>query len=197
MSANGTALFSPNMVSCGNMNIGGNDVDTTSNAVDKMRARCARVARIRYTLATDTVTVEQDESTGICPVFYPTILNNTTSFEWMGSGSSTERSFKAITVTNSNLTIGMVSQNRGVNCGYEIYMADNTSASSYTVNGETITAGQHKQLSGSSFTIDLSDSTKYPSASTHRFYLRQVIANDTVSSGNASPEYAFIQFTIE
>lgn len=198
ISANGTVMFSPNMVSCGNMNVAGNDIDTLSNAIDKMRARCARIARIRYMFDTDTVTIEQDESTGICPIFYPSSLNgNSNAFEWMGSGSSTERSFAAIEVSNSELTVGMTSKNRGSDCPYEIYMSNNTSADSYVINGETITAGQHKQLSGSSFTINFSDSAKYPSTSTHRFYIRQVISDSTVASGNASPEYAHVQFTIQ
>lgn len=181
--------------SAGNMNIAGPDLDQTSSVVDKLRARCAYIATVVYHKSSDTVTIEKASGGGMRPVFYPNTLagnGNTVSFEWMGSGNSTNRDFRAIGVSAGQYTVNMVSSNSDDACEYEIYMADNTASSSYTINGNTLVPGQRMRISGSSFTINLSGDA----GSTHRFYLQQVISNAMVASGNASPEYAYIQFTI-
>lgn len=191
--------------SCGNMNIGVQDIDTVSNTVDKMRARCSHIAVVTYNTINDTTTITQGQLGGIRPKFYPsslsvggTVIQN--AFVWSSSGSSINRSFNAISVPNGVLTIGVTSKDYQTDLPYKVYMSDNTSASSYTVNSQSITSGDEVTVSaGNTFTIDLSNSTLYPSGSTHRFYLRQYqqISTDTVSSGNVSPEYAYIQFTIQ
>lgn len=195
LKANNKSGKSVSVYSAGNMNIAGPDLDQTSSAVDKLRARCAYIATVRYNYADDTVTIEKASGGGICPVFYPTTLSGNgvnAAFEWMGSGNSTNRDFRAIGVPTGQYTVNMTSSNDGSACEYEIYMAESTAASSYIINGSQLTAGQHMRISGSSFTINLTGDA----GSTHRFYLQQVISSGTVASGNASPEYAYVQFTI-
>lgn len=195
LKANNSPGTSISVKSSGNMNIAGPDLDSTSNAVDKLRARCAYIATIKYNRSDDSVTVEKAVGGGIRPVFYPTTLTkdgNAIDFEWMGSENSTNRDFRAIGVTAGQYMVNMTSLNGSSACDYEIYMAENTSGSSYTVNGNQLTSGQRMRISGNSFTINLSGDT----GSTHRFYIQQIIDNAVVASGNASPEYAYIQFTI-
>lgn len=184
------------MDAAGNMNIGEPDIDSVSSSVDKLRARCSHIATVVYSHKDGTTTITEGSGGGIAPIFYPSTLNGQSGkFVWMESGSSKDRTFEAIAVGNELLTIGVTNEGGS---GFVVYPSTSTAADadSYNVNGTTITEGQEVTVSGSSFTIDLSDSTKYPKSSTHRFYLRQVIPNNTLTSGNASPEYAYIQFTI-
>jgi len=187
------------------------DLDS-SNAVNKMTARCSKIATVVYNNVTHTVTVTRPTENigGIMPIFYPSTYSvgggSASSFVWSAqTPSSTDRTFEAVPVTNGVVTVNVASYNNwntsdsSKKTNYQIYMSDNTAANSYTVNSSTITATDKVTITNSSFTIDFSDSTAYPSGSTHRFYLQQLIPVDTsvVSSGNASPEYAYIQFTIQ
>ena len=206
VSANKEIVESMRMISCGNMNILENDIDSKnpdisqrSTITQKVAARCALVATIGYNLTTDTVTVTLGDDTvdgGICPIFYPTTysINGTSGqFTWLGSGSSTSRLFQPINMSASEITVNVESTNLGSNTAFNVSVGENSALDSYTVNGTTITTSQGVDISSGSFTIDLSSCA---ADTTHRFRLRQIIPDADINSGNSSPEYADIAFTI-
>lgn len=191
--------------SCGNMNIGVQDIDSASNVVDKMTERCCHIATIEYNRGTDTITILKGNGGGIRPKFYPNTLSVgstaiSNAFVWSSSSDSTDRTFDAISVQNGILTVGVVSKDGSTDMPYILYMSSNTGANQYVINGNTtITQGDQLTINSNTFTIDLSNSSVYTSGSTHRFYLRQYnqVSTDILASGNKSPEYSYIQFTIQ
>jgi hypothetical protein len=93
----------------------------------------------------------------------------------------------------SEVTVNVESTNLGSNTAFNILVGENSALDSYTVNGTTITTSQGVDISSGSFTIDLSSCA---ADTTHRFRLRQIIPDVDINSGNSSPEYADIAFTI-
>ena len=162
------------------------------------------------------------ENPGITPIFYPTtyqVDGQSGDFVWTSAGvdnASTQRTFNAISVSSGSIvTVNIYSVNKDwipqdgswtyTNKSFNVAIGNNSAASDYTIGtGSTvdvITTSTSVNISGTSFTIDLSDTTKYQIGSTHRFRLRQIIPDSditvsSVESHNASPEYADIAFTI-
>lgn len=186
--------------SCGNMNIVAADIDSVSTVAEKTISRCATVARINYySQGTDRVSVDiiQPEEDGICPVFYPNqySINNQqlADFVWQGVGASKVRTFNAITTPqNATVVVNVQSSNGSTNVPFNVSIGEGSVENSYVISGTTITPGSGVDISSGTFTIDFTGCSQ----GTHRFRLRQIISDQGVASGNSSPEYADIAFTI-
>lgn len=200
----------------GNMNInrtGVIDLDT-SNVLDKLRSRCSLIASVVYNDVDNTVTIFRGGSAGrgvingISPIFYPTTYQpdgeSAGTFVWMGTAGSVNRNYQAVAVGNKVVTVNVNSkQITNVGSGsqeatsFYVYMDSDTAGSSYKINGTTVTSPNDKvTVSSGQFTIDFTGD--YESNSTHRFVLQQIIptTDQVPASGNKSPEYAKIAFTI-
>ena len=86
----------------------------------------------------------------------------------------------------------MQSSDGSTNVPFNVSIGEGSIENSYVISGTTITPSSGVDISSGTFTIDFTGCSQ----GTHRFRLRQIISDQSVRSGNSSPEYADIAFTI-